>query len=333
MVPKSVILGVGGHVPERLVTNQDMAQWMETSDEWIYERTGIRQRYWIDGEIGGSELAEKAVHQALENSGTELGEIDCIILATLSPDHTFPGTGCFLQERLGLPGIPALDVRNQCSGFIYGLSVADAWIRTGQYQRILLVGTEVHSTGIDISTAGRDVACLFGDGAGAAVVAAGEDPKRGVLSTHLHADGRYAKDLWIEAPGSRFHPVRITKEMIDAGRHWPKMRGRRVFTSAVKHMPAVIKEGLEHNGLALEDVSLIVPHQANLRINEAVAQVLGIDPERMYSNIERYGNTTAASIPLALRDAEQEGKLKKGDTVVLVSFGAGFTWASAVLRW
>jgi 3-oxoacyl-[acyl-carrier-protein] synthase-3 len=323
-------------VPERLVTNQDMTQWMETSDEWIFERTGIRQRYWIDGETGGSELAEQAVLQALSNSGVELKEIDCIILATLSPDHTFPGTGCFLQERLGLAGIPALDVRNQCSGFIYGLSVADAWIRTGQYRRILLVGTEVHSTGIDVSTAGRDVACLFGDGAGAAVVAAGEDeqsPDRGVLSTHLHADGRFAKDLWIEAPGSRFHPVRITKEMIDAGRHWPKMRGRKVFTQAVKQMPAVIKEGLEHNGLTLDDVSLIVPHQANLRINEAVAQLLGIDPERMYSNIERYGNTTAASIPLALRDAEQEGKLKRGDTIVLVSFGAGFTWASAVLRW
>jgi 3-oxoacyl-[acyl-carrier-protein] synthase-3 len=323
-------------VPERLVTNQDMTQWMETSDEWIFERTGIRQRYWIDGETGGSELAEQAVHQALSNSDVELKEIDCIILATLSPDHTFPGTGCFLQERLGLAGIPALDVRNQCSGFIYGLSVADAWIRTGQYRRILLVGTEVHSTGIDISTEGRDVACLFGDGAGAAVVAAGEDgqsPDRGVLSTHLHADGRYAKDLWIEAPGSRFHPVRITKEMIDAGRHWPKMRGRKVFTNAVKNMPAVIKEGLEYNGLTLDDVSLIVPHQANLRINETVAQVLGIDPERMYSNIERYGNTTAASIPLALRDAEQEGKLKRGDTIVLVSFGAGFTWASAVVRW
>jgi len=332
-VPRALILGVGGHVPNRLVTNQDMTQWMETSDEWIFERTGIRQRYWIDGETGGSELAEKAVHQALENSGVGLDDVDCIILATLSPDHTFPGTGCFLQEMLGLPGIPALDVRNQCSGFIYGLSVADAWIRTGQYRCILLVGTEVHSTGIDISTEGRDVACLFGDGAGAVVVAAGDDPERGVLSTHLHADGRYARDLWIEAPGSRFHPVRITKEMIDAGRHWPKMRGRRVFTSAVKHMPAVIMEGLGQNGLTLDEVNLFIPHQANLRINEAVAQILGIDPELMYSNIDRYGNTTAASIPLALRDAEQEGKLKKGDTVVLVSFGAGFTWASAVLRW
>ena len=332
-MPRALILGVGGHVPNRLVTNQDMTQWMETSDEWIFERTGIRQRYWIDGETGGSELAEKAVHQALENSGVGLDDVDCIILATLSPDHTFPGTGCFLQEMLGLPGIPALDVRNQCSGFIYGLSVADAWIRTGQYRCILLVGTEVHSTGIDISTEGRDVACLFGDGAGAVVVAAGDDPERGVLSTHLHADGRYARDLWIEAPGSRFHPVRITKEMIDAGRHWPKMRGRRVFTSAVKHMPAVIMEGLGQNGLTLDEVNLFIPHQANLRINEAVAQILGIDPELMYSNIDRYGNTTAASIPLALRDAEQEGKLKKGDTVVLVSFGAGFTWASAVLRW
>jgi 3-oxoacyl-[acyl-carrier-protein] synthase-3 len=334
-VPSAVILGVGGYVPERVVTNQDMTQWMETSDEWIFERTGIRQRHWIDGEIGGSELAEKAVHQALSRSGVKLGEIDCIILATLSPDHTFPGTGCFLQEKLGLPGIPALDVRAQCSGFIYGLSVADAWIRAGQYKCILLVGTEVHSTGIDISTQGRDVACLFGDGAGVALVAAreGADGGRGVLSTHLHADGRFARDLWIEAPGSRFHPVRITKEMIDAGRHWPKMQGRRVFKNALKFMPEVIWEGLRYNGLTLDDVDLIVPHQANLRINEAVAQLLGIEPERMYSNIERYGNTTAASIPLALRDAEQEGRLKRGDTVVLASFGAGFTWASAVVRW
>ena len=252
-MPRAVILGVGGHVPERVVTNQDLTQRMETSDEWIFERTGIRQRHWVEGETGGSELAEQAVRQALSNSGVELNEIDCIVLATLSPDHTFPGTGCFLQERLGLPGIPALDVRAQCSGFIYGLSVADAWIRTGQYKCILLVGTEVHSTGIDISTEGRDVACLFGDGAGAAVVAAGKGDERGVLSTHLHADGRYARDLWIEAPGSRFHPVRITKEMIDAGRHWPKMRGRRVFTNAVRYMPAVIKEGLEHNGLTLDD--------------------------------------------------------------------------------
>jgi 3-oxoacyl-[acyl-carrier-protein] synthase-3 len=334
-VPSAVILGVGGYVPERVVTNQDMTQWMETSDEWIFERTGIRQRHWIDGETGGSELAEKAVHQALSRSGVKLGEIDCIILATLSPDHTFPGTGCFLQEKLGLPGIPALDVRAQCSGFIYGLSVADAWIRAGQYKCILLVGTEVHSTGIDISTQGRDVACLFGDGAGVALVAAreGADGGRGVLSTHLHADGRFARDLWIEAPGSRFHPVRITKEMIDAGRHWPKMQGRRVFKNALKFMPEVIWEGLRYNGLTLDDVDLIVPHQANLRINEAVAQLLGIEPERMYSNIERYGNTTAASIPLALRDAEQEGRLKRGDTVVLASFGAGFTWASAVVRW
>jgi 3-oxoacyl-[acyl-carrier-protein] synthase-3 len=320
-------------VPERVVTNQDMTQWMETSDEWIFERTGIRQRHWIEGEAGGSELAEQAVRQALSSAGVELEEIDCIILATLSPDHTFPGTGCFLQERLGLPGIPALDVRAQCSGFIYGLSVADAWIRVGQYKNILLVGTEVHSTGLDISTEGRDVACLFGDGAGAAVVAAGKGDERGVLSTHLHADGRYAKDLWIEAPGSRFQPVRITKDMIDAGRHWPKMKGRRVFTKAVKHMPAVIKEGLAHNGLTLDDVDLFVPHQANLRINEAVARLLGIEPDRMYSNIERYGNTTAASIPLALRDAEQEGRLKRGDILMLVSFGSGFTWASALLRW
>jgi 3-oxoacyl-[acyl-carrier-protein] synthase-3 len=332
-VKRSVILGVGKYLPERVVTNHDLSQWMETSDEWIVERTGIRQRRWIDKETGGSEMAETATLEAIEKAGIELREIDCIIVATLSPDYTFPGDGCILQERLGLYGIPALDVRNQCSGFIYGLSVADAWIRCGQYRRILLVGTEVHSTGLDISTRGRDIACLFGDGAGAVIIGDTEDPERGVLSTHLHADGRYAKSLWIEAPGSRFYPSRMTHEMLDAGRHFPKMKGRQVFTAAVRSMPEVIREGLQENGLSLDDVDMIVPHQANKRITEMVAHVLGFPAERMYSNIENLGNTTAASIPLALYQAEQEGKLNKGDLIVLVSFGSGFTWASAVLKW
>lgn len=333
MTARALIQGVGGYVPERVVTNEELTHWMETSDEWIVERTGIRQRHWIDKGTSGSEMAEKAVHQALQRAGVGLGEVDCIVLATLSPDYTFPGTGCFLQERLGLAGIPALDIHCQCSGFIYGLSIADAWIRSGQYRCILLVGAEVHSSGLDISTRGRDVTCLFGDGAGAVLVVAAEEGDRGVLSTHLHADGRHARDLWIEAPGSCLHPRRISEQMIAAGRHFPKMNGRRVFTSAVKFMPRVIQEGLDHNRLTMDQVDLLVPHQANKRINEAVARQLRIEPERMYSNIERYGNTTAASIPLALRDAEDEGRLKRGDMVVLVSFGSGFTWASAVVRW
>jgi 3-oxoacyl-[acyl-carrier-protein] synthase III len=332
-VRRTVILGVGHYLPERLVTNQDLTQWMDTTNEWIVERTGIKQRYWIPHEMGGSELAEKAAVEAAQNAGVDLKDIDCIILATLSPEHTFPGTACFLQDRLGLAGIPAIDIRNQCSGFIYGLSVADAWIKTGQYQRILLVGTEVHSTGLDISTKGRDVACLFGDGAGALILGAEENGERGVLSTHLHADGRYAKALWIEAPGSRFHPLRISHQMLDEGRHFPQMKGRQVFMSAVLRMPEVIQEALSHSGLSLKDVDLFVPHQANQRITEAVAQQLKIPMEKMYSNIERYGNTTAASIPLALYDAEKEGKIKRGHLVALCSFGAGFTWASALIRW
>lgn len=330
---RCVFLGVGHFLPERVVKNQEMTQWMETSDDWIFERTGIRERRWISTETGGSELAEHAAREAIENAGVDLQKIDCIILATLSPEHTFPGTACFLQERLGLTGVPALDVRNQCSGFIYGLSIADAWIRTGQYRCILLVGTEVHSTGLDISTEGRDVACLFGDGAGAVVLGPEEGSDRGVLSTHLHADGRFAKSLWIEAPGSRFYPLRISHKMLDEGRHFPKMKGRHVFTAAVQHMPDVVREALAANGLTLDDIQLLVPHQANQRITEATAKTLGLSMDRVYSNIERYGNTTAASIPLALYDAEKEGRLKRGDLIVLCSFGAGFTWASAMVRW
>jgi len=338
-VARTVFLGLGKYVPERLVTNQELTRYMETSDEWIVERTGIRQRYWVPGEMGGSELAEHAAREAVERAGVSLSDIDCIILATLSPEHTFPGTACFLQERLKLPGIPALDVRNQCSGFLYGLSIADSWIRAGQYRRVLLVGTEVHSTGIDISTRGRDVACLFGDAAAVAVLGPDEggehagDADRGVLSTHLHADGRYARSLWIEAPGSRFHPLRINHQMLDEGRHFPKMNGRHVFTMAVQRMPEVIHEALRHNGLKLSDVSLLVPHQANQRITEAVAKALPFPMERVMCNIERYGNTTAASIPLALYEAEETGRLKRGDLVVLASFGSGFTWASAAVRW
>ncbi|NMB75675.1 MAG: ketoacyl-ACP synthase III [Myxococcales bacterium] len=330
---RCVFLGLGHYVPERLVTNQELTTLMDTTDEWIVERTGIRQRYWVPGEMGGSELAEHAAREALTRAGLEPGDLDCIILATLSPEHTFPGTACFLQARLGIPGIPALDVRNQCSGFIYGLSVADAWIRSGQYRRILLVGAEVHSTGLDISTRGRDVACLFGDAAAVAVLGASESGERGVLSTHLHADGRFAKALWIEAPGSRFHPLRISHQMLDEGRHFPKMNGRQVFTAAVQRMPEVIHECLRTNGLSIQDVALLVPHQANQRITEMVARQLGIPMERVASNIERYGNTTAASIPLCLYEAEREGRLRPGDLVVLASFGAGFTWASAAVRW
>lgn len=328
---KTVFMGTGHYIPERVVTNEELTRWMETSDQWIVERTGIHERRWVSEGMSGAEMAEHAAKEAAKKAGISLEEIDCIVLATLSPDHTFPGTGCFLQDRLGLPGIPALDVRAQCSGFIYGLSVADAWIRSGQYKRVLMVGTEVHSTGMDVSTRGRDVACLFGDGAGAVILGASKDD-RGILSIKLHADGKYAKSLWIEAPGSRLHP-RIDEELIREGRHYPKMNGRHVFTFALQKMPEVIHEVLEESGHSLSDVDLIIPHQANKRITEQVAKQLGVGQDLMFSNIEKLGNTTAASIPLAIYDAQRQGRLKPGDLVVLASFGAGFTWAAALVRW
>lgn len=330
---RTAFLGIGGYLPPRVVSNHELATMMETSDEWIVERTGIHTRHWVDRECGASDLAVPASRQALDDAGVALEEIDCIILATLSPDHTFPGTACFLQEKLGLNGIPALDIRNQCSGFIYSLAVADAFIKTGQYRRILLVGAEVHSTGLDKTTRGRDVACLFGDGAGVAVLGPSDNPHQGVLSTHLHADGRYARELWIEAPGSRLYPRRLDAAMLEQGRHFPRMNGRRVFVEAVRRLPEVIAEALSANSLTIDDVDLFVPHQANQRINEAVAEKIGIPAEKWFSNIDKFGNTTAASIPLCLRDAWQQGRLRRGDVVLLASFGAGFTWAAAALRW
>ena len=330
---RTAFLGIGGYLPPRVVSNDELAEMMETSNEWIVERTGIRTRHWIDRECGASDLAVPASRQALADAGVAPEEIDCIILATLSPDHTFPGTACFLQEKLGLKGIPALDIRNQCSGFIYSLAVADAFIKTGQYRRILLVGAEVHSTGLDKTTRGRDVACLFGDGAGAAVLGPCEETERGVLSTHLHADGRYARELWIEVPGSRFFPQRLDVAMVEQGRHFPRMNGRRVFVEAVRRMPEVIGEALAANSLSVDDIDLFVPHQANQRITEAVAKQIGMPAEKVFSNIDKVGNTTAASIPLCLRDACLQGKLQRRHLVLLASFGAGFTWAAALLRW
>jgi 3-oxoacyl-[acyl-carrier-protein] synthase-3 len=328
-MPRTAILGLGQFLPERVVTNDDLARMFDTSDEWIRQRTGIQERRYVEDGIGPADLAVPATHDALKAAGLELSDIEFIIFATLNPDYFFPGSGCILQDKLGVPGIGALDVRNQCSGFIYGLSVADAFIKTGMYKRILLVGAEVHSSGIDFSDEGRDVTVLFGDGAGAVVLGA-TDEDRGILSTHLHADGRYAKDLWIEIPAGRFFP-RITQELMEQGRHYPRMNGKKVFKMAVERLPEVINEALAANGLTIDDIDLLVPHQANLRINEFVAREMNIPPEKVYHNIQRYGNTTAASIPIALNEAIQEGKAKRGDTVMLAAFGSGFTWASCVL--
>lgn len=327
---RTVIEGIGYHVPERVVTNDELAELMDTSDEWIRERTGIEERRWVEEGTTGAEMAHDASLEALADAGVRAGELDAIILSTLSPDHTFPGTGVFLQRELGVPGIPALDVRAQCSGFIYGLSVADAWIRSGQYRTILLVGVEIQSTGLDLSDRGRDMAVLFGDGAGAAVLRASDMP--GVLSTHLHADGRHAETLWCDAAASFRHP-RISVEDLENGRQYPRMTGRDVFKHAVTRMPEAVREALDANGLGTGDIDLLVPHQANLRISQMVQRRLELDDDQVFHNIQRYGNTTAATIPIALAEAAAQGRLERGDLLCLVAFGSGFTWGSALVRW
>ncbi len=328
---RSRILSTGRYVPEKVMTNEDMSKLVPTSDEWIRERTGIQQRHFVDREIGVSDLGYEAAKIALAHAQLKPADIDFIVFATLSPDYMFPGSGCLLQQKLGIPGIGALDVRTQCTGFIYGLAVADAFIRTGQYRRVLLVGAEVHSTGLEYNERGRHIAVLFGDGAGAAILEANE-AGYGVLSTHLHADGRFARELWTENPGSRRIP-RLYDGILTDGSCYPQMNGREVFKHAVTKFPEVIMEAVQTNNLTLEQVALVVPHQANLRITEAVTQRLGLPPEKVFSNIQRYGNTTAASIPIALDEAQEQGKIKPGDYVILASFGSGFTWASAALRW
>lgn len=323
------IIGLGHYVPPKVVTNEDLSKIMDTSDAWIRERTGIQKRHFVEEGVGTADLAFEATKEALRDAQRKPSEIDFILFATLSPDYFFPGSGVLLQQKLGLDSIGAMDIRTQCTGFIYGLSVADSMIRAGQYERILLVGSEVHSTGLDLTTRGRDVAVLFGDGAGATLIEATEE-NRGILSTHLHADGRYAKELWVEAPGS-LSP--LSSKGLEEGRHFPKMNGREVFKHAVTKFVEVIYEALRANHLSKEAIDLFVVHQANLRISEAVREYLKLPPEKMYSNIQRYGNTTAASIPMALAEAKQEGKLKEGNLVCIAAFGSGFTWASALIRW
>jgi len=331
-VARTAIQGTGFYVPERIVTNDELATLMDTSDAWIRERTGIEARHWVDEGMTGSEMARRASLMALEEAGMEASEVDAIILATLSPDHFFPGTGVFLQRELGLEGVPALDIRAQCSGFVYGLSVADAWIRVGQFRTILLVGVEIQSTGLDISDRGRDMAVLFGDGAGAAVLQATEEPDRGVLSTHIHADGRHAEILWADASSSARHP-RISAQDLAEGRQYPRMEGREVFKHAVSRMPEAVMESLEANGLTTADIDLLIPHQANLRISQMVQRRLDLADDRVFNNIQRYGNTTAATIPIALAEAVREGRLERGDLLCLTAFGSGFTWGASLVRW
>jgi 3-oxoacyl-[acyl-carrier-protein] synthase-3 len=329
---RSTILGVGSYVPSRVVTNDDLAKLMTTSDEWIFQRSGIKERRFIEHSgIGAADLAVPACKAALEHAKLTVADVDAIVFATLSPDYTFPGSGCLLNDKLGMNGKPALDVRNQCSGFLYSMAVADGWIQTGLFKNVLVVGSEVHSTALEFNDRGRDVAVLFGDGAGAVVMGKSKDDSHGLLSMCLHSDGAGAKDLWCEAPASAYDP-RITHEMIDAGRHFPKMVGKQVFRWAIEKMPEVAVEAVRKAGLGMNDVDLFIPHQANMRINQMVAARLELPDEKVVHNIERFGNTTAATIPMALDRAYKEDRVKPGMNLLFAAFGAGFTWAGAVLK-
>ena len=330
----SKIAGMGYYVPNNVITNNDLSKMMDTSDEWIQERTGIQERRWVvPGEDTTSGMGVKAARMALERAGMEASDIDFIIFATLSPDYYFPGPGVQVQEALGIDTIGALDVRNQCSGFVYGLSVADQFIKTGMYKNILVIGSELHSGGLDKTTRGRGVTVIFGDGAGAAVLTA-TDEDRGVLSTHLHSEGAHAKELALIGPATSRWVNEIIEENDESDTsYFPYMNGSYVFKHAVRRFAEVIQEALITNNYTAEDIDLLVPHQANLRIAQFIQKSMRLREDQVYNNIMKYGNTTAASIPIALCEAVEEGKVKEGDLICLAAFGSGFTWASALIRW
>jgi 3-oxoacyl-[acyl-carrier-protein] synthase III len=331
-MPRTRFLGTGLAVPDRVVTNDDLSQLMETSDEWIRTRTGIQERRWAREGDTNAGLAHQATMRALEAAGLEPGALDAIIYATSTPDHFAPGNGVYLQRLLGLGPIPSFDVRNQCSGFVYALAMADAFIRCGQFRRVLVVGSELQSTAMDISTHGRNTAVIFADGAGAAVVGPTDEPGRGILAFDLHGDGTHAEKLWVDAPGSMYHP-RMSREQIEQGRHFLEMDGREVFRHAVVRMPESVHAALAAAGLRIEELKLLVAHQANLRIAEMMQKSLGLRDDQIYNNIMWYGNTTAATIPIALDECVRSGRIVAGDLIALTAFGSGFLWGSAVLRW
>tara|TARA_R110000850_G_scaffold16697_1_gene51703 strand:- start:40547 stop:41566 length:1020 start_codon:yes stop_codon:yes gene_type:complete len=333
----SRIAGLGSFVPENVVTNNDLTAFMETSDEWIQERTGIQERRWVvpgSGETT-STMGVKAAKVAIERAGISKDDIDFIIFATLSPDYYFPGPGVQVQHALDIKTVGALDVRNQCSGFVYAISVADQFIKTGMYKNILVIGSELHSHGLDKTTRGRGVTVIFGDGAGAAVLTREENPDKGILSTHLHSQGEHAEELSLIAPGMGkrwINDILADNDPNDES-YYPHMNGQFVFKNAVVRFSEVIMEGLAANKLGKEDIDMLIPHQANLRISQFVQKKFGLSDEQVYNNIMRLGNTTAASVPIALTEAWENGKIKEGDLVVLAAFGSGFTWGSVIVRW
>lgn len=349
-MPTSKIAGIGYYVPANIVTNNDLKQYMDTSDEWIQERTGIKERrYAHRTEETTTTMGVEAAKIAIERAGLTATDIDFIVFATLSPDYYFPGCGVLVQRALNMKEIGALDIRNQCSGFIYALSVADQFIKTGMYKNILVIGSEKHSFGLDLTTRGRNVSVIFGDGAGAVILQATEQAGQGIISTHLHSDGQNAELLAMFNPGTHANhwvtedvatfndaPVAdmfMSKEMIDGAQNFPFMDGQAVFKKAIVKFPEVIMEALIKNSLTASDINLLVPHQANLRISQYVQQKLGLRDDQVFNNIQQFGNTTAASIPIALCQAWEEGKVKEGDIICLAAFGSGFTWGSALIRW
>ena len=333
---QSRIAGLGKYLPENVVTNKDLSKIMDTTDEWIQERTGIQERRHI---LKGSEdttasMGAAAARIAIERAGIKTQEIELILFATLSPDYYFPGSGVLVQELLEIPTCPAMDIRNQCSGFIYALSTADQFIKTGMYKNILVIGSENHSGGLDMTTRGRGVSVIFGDGAGAAVITREENPERGILSSHLHSEGKFAEELSLIGPSTN----RWVPEILEANdpsdeSYYPFMNGQLVFKNAVVRFSEVIIEGLQANKLSPEAIDMLIPHQANLRISQFVQKKFGLQDHQVYNNIQRYGNTTAGSIPIALTEAWEEGQVKEGDLLVLAAFGSGFTWGSVIIRW
>ena len=332
----SKITGMGMYVPENIVTNKDLTSLMDTSHEWIIERTGIEERRHIkkgDGNTTAT-MGVKAAKIAIERADIDKNDIDLILFATLSPDYYFPGSGVIVQQHLEIPTCPAMDIRNQCSGFIYALSTADQFIKTGMYKNILIIGSENHSGGLDMTTRGRGVSVIFGDGAGAVVLSRSEDPDKRILSTHLHSEGQFAKELALIGPSTN----RWVPEILEANdptdiSYYPNMNGQLVFKNAVVRFSEVIMEGLQQNKMTSEQIDMLIPHQANLRISQFIQRKFGLNDDQVYNNIMRYGNTTAGSIPIAMTEAWEEGKIKSGDLVVLAAFGSGFTWGSALIRW